>query len=194
MEQLLLSQAIERSLVDLQVPTLEGAAVFMEIEGLPPDLSYVKTMVAEQLGLQNIKLKDSKEKAQYLAKVIVHSLGTEQGKTLFGMPEVTQAGIFPFALPELALYKEVRQKGYARLSLNIFDMANGKLVKSIPWRAGSAYYDFYTVLFWFTFPATDLVLPPTIDSGVQDTIKRSTDISTEEQDTGLLAPTTPLSP
>lgn len=172
-EQLLLSRSLERSLYDLQLPILQGARVVMETEGLPPDLSYVKTLVAEQLGLQDAQISENKAEAQYVVKVIVHALGTEQATTLVGMPEV-QGGLFPIALPELALYKEQLQSGYARLSLAIYDRATGALKESVTWRTGSAYYNFYTVLFWFTFPATDLVLPPTPASGFDYSVQRST--------------------
>ena len=174
MEQLLLSRSLQRSLYDLHVPMLEGATVTMETEGLPPDLGYVKTLVAEQLGLRDSQIRENKAEAQYLVKIIVHSLGTEQASSLFGMPEVS-AGLFPISLPELAIYKEQLQSGYARLSLAIYETSSGALKESVPWRAGSAYYNFYTVLFWFTFPATDLILPPTPASGFDYGMRHSTE-------------------
>lgn len=180
MEQLLLSRSLERSLYDLHVPILQGARVALETEGLPPDLGYVKTLVAEHLGLQDTQIRENKAEAQYLVKIIVHSLGTEQASSLFGMPEV-QAGLFPIALPELALYKEQLQSGYARLSLAIYDVPTGALKHSVSWRAGSAYYNVYTVLFWFTFPATDLILPPSPESGFDYGLKHSTDLFVEPE-------------
>ncbi len=180
MEQLLLGRSLERSLYDLHVPILEGASVFIETEGLPPDQGYVKALVAEQLGILDAQIRENKAEAQYLVKVIVHALGTEQAGSLFGMPEV-QAGFFPIALPELALYKEQLQSGYARLSLAIYETSTGALKLSVPWRAGSAYYNMFTVFFWFTFPATDLILPPTPESGFDYGLKRSSDLFTEPE-------------
>ncbi len=177
-EQLLLSRAVERSLYDLQLPVLQGATVAMEIDGLPPDLAFVKTLVAQQLGLQDAMIRENKAEAQYLVKVIIHSLGTEQASSLFGMPEV-QAGLFPISLPELAIYKESLQSGYARMSLAIYENSTGALKQSVPWRAGSAYYNFYTILFWFTFPATDLILPPTPESGFDYGMRHSSELLAE---------------
>lgn len=172
-EQLLLSRSIVRSLAGLRVPLLEGATVFMETEGLPPDLSYVKALVAAELGLAKSQIRQKKEDAQFLVTVIVHSMGTEQGHTLVGMPPI-QGGLFPIALPELALYKADRQIGHARFSLAIYETATGKLRATIPWRAGSAFYHYYTVFFIFAFPSTDLVLPPTPDSEFSHTLERTT--------------------
>lgn len=171
-EQLLLSHSVERSLAHLRIALLEDATVFLEIEGLPPDLGYVKTMVAEQLGLQQGQIREKKDEAQYLVQVIVHSMGTEQAQTMVGMPEI-QAGFFPIATPELALYKVERQRGYVRLSLAVYETATGKLRVSTPWRAGSAFYHFFTVLFFITFPSTDLVLPPTPDSELSHALERT---------------------
>ncbi len=190
-EQLLLSRSVERSLYDLRLPMLRGAPVVMEIEGLPPDLGFVKTLVAEQLGLQDAQIRENKAESKYVVKVVVHSIGTEQASSLFGMPEV-QAGLFPIALPELALYKEQLQSGYARLSLVIYETSTGALKQSVSWRAGSAYYNFYTVLFWFTFPATDLILPPTPESGFDYGMRHSTGLLGEPDngdDNGVNNPT-----
>lgn len=177
MEQLLLSRSVQRSLYDVRLPMLKGATVAMEIEGLAPDMGYVKSLVAEHLGLQDSQVRDAKAEATYVVKIIVHSLGTEQASSLFGMPEVS-SGFLPIALPELAIYKEQLQNGYARLSLSVYDAATGALKESVSWRTGSAYYNFYTVFFWFTFPATDLVLPPTPASGFDYGLKHSTGMFT----------------
>src|SRR5437899_2055864 len=57
-EQLLLSQAIERSLHDLSVPLAEGSTVMIETVGfavpptafIPSDLNYARDTVAGRLG------------------------------------------------------------------------------------------------------------------------------------------------
>lgn len=181
MEQLLLNLSLERSLYNLRVPLLEGATVALETEGLPPDQGYVKTLVAERLALEGAQIRENKAEAQYLVKVIVDSLGTEQALSFVGLPEIT-AGLFPISVPELALYKEQLQRGYARWSLAIYDPASGALKESVPWHAGSAYYNYYTVLFWFTFSATDLILPPTPESGLEYGLDMDQATGLEEED------------
>lgn len=192
MEQLLLSRSVQRSLYDIRLPTLKGANVALEIQGLAPDMAYVKSLVVEHLGLQDGQIRENKAEAKYLVTVMVHSLGTEQATSLIGMPEVS-AGIFPIALPELALYKEQLQTGYARLSISVSDVATGALKETVSWRAGSAYYNVYTVFFWFTFPATDLVQPPTPASGFDYGMKHSTGlfVEPEEEDSGIVHEASP---
>ena len=62
--------------------------------------------------------------------------------------------------PELALYKFQKQSGYARLHVDIFDNRTGEFVGSSATIIGRTYYDQYTVLFYFTWAATDLLAPP----------------------------------
>ena len=68
--------------------------------------------------------------------------------------------VIRFSLPELALYKFQKQSGYARLHVDIFDNRTGEFVGSSATIIGRTYYDQYTVLFYFTWAATDLLAPP----------------------------------
>lgn len=166
-EQLLLSQAIERSLHDLSIPLTEGSSVIVETVGfavpptsiVPSDLTYVRDAVAGQLGRLGFRIHPQAEESRYIVRVLVQSLGTVQGETFFGMPSV-QSVIIPFSLPELTLYKAQVQSGYMRYSIDLYDAASGRLIRSTPWYAGSSYYNQYTFLFIFKYNATDLFLPP----------------------------------
>ena len=95
----------------------------------------------------------------YLVRVMVESLGTMQGLTLIGLPPIQSTGI-PFSLPELALYKFQKQSGYARLHVDTFDNRTGEFVGSSATIIGRTYYNQYTVLFYFTWAATDVLAPP----------------------------------
>ena len=158
-EQLLLSQSVERSLTHLSLSHFQGASVVLEAEGIAPDMAIIKALLREELGRQGIIVVDKRDEANVVIKVTVHSIGTEQAETFFGMPEVA-AGFLPISIPELAIYKANRQKGHARFSLAVVDRATGKVLETVPWRAGSAYYNYFVVLLFISFPATDLVLPP----------------------------------
>ncbi len=188
-EQLLLSQSMERTFEDFSLPTVKGAAIVIEAEGTSPDLAIAKALLREELGRQGAHVLDQREHAQYVVKLTVHSIGTEQATTLVGMP-ATSGGLLPISLPELALYKVTRQKGYARYSLGVFELGTGKMVLAMPWRGGSAYYNFFTVLFFISFTATDLVLSPIPDSMVEQIVIAPNSIGKEE----LREPTHDVSP
>ena len=164
-EQLLLSQAIERSLHDLSVPLPEGSTVVVETVGLavpptafiPSDLNYARDTVAGRFGQLGFRIHPQKEEAKYIARVLVQSLGTVQGETFLGMPSVA---ILAIAVPELTLYKAQFQSGYMRYSIDIYEAATGRSIRSTPWYTGSSYYNQYTFLFLFQYNSTDLLFPP----------------------------------
>lgn len=184
-EQLMLSHALTRSLLDLTMPMETGAGVMVEVSGFladrtllqgvetskgaistngiiyapGSDLPLVRSFVEGRLGELGYLVRYRPDDAKYFVRVIVQALGTEQGETFFGMPPV-QSVILPFALPELTLFKLQNQTAYVRCSLDIYEITTGRYVRSTPWYVGSSYYNQYTILFFIYFRTTDLVLPP----------------------------------
>jgi hypothetical protein len=179
-EQLLLTHAVQRALADVTVPLPEGATVAVEVSGLQTDrahvhmqkegdfgiidapswdLSFVRDAVAARLGERGYHIKKYAGEATYLVRVMVLALGTNQGNTFFGLPPI-QSVIIPFSLPQITLYQELDQLAHARLYLDIYEAATGRFVRSTPWTTGNAYYNQYTVLFFFTFRTTDILQAP----------------------------------
>ncbi len=159
-EQLLLSQAVERSLEDVSVPMLKDAAVVMEVAGLTPDQYYVRDSVAGHLArTQGVRVVDTRSQAKYVVHVMVQALGTELDQSFFGMPQV-QGGLIPIALPELPLYKFIREIGYVRYSMNIYEAATGRLALATPWYTKTAAWRQYTIFIFLTFRTSTLTDPP----------------------------------
>jgi hypothetical protein len=178
-EQLLLGQALERALDKLSLPIPEGASLMVEASGLQTDrvhlqminqergvignlswdLSFVRDVAAAHLGEMGHHIRTHASEATYLVRVMVQSLGTDQGITFFGMPGI-QSVLIPFALPELTVYRKQNQLAYARIKLDIFDIATGRLIDSTPWWVGETFYNQYTILFFIFFRTTDLTDPP----------------------------------
>jgi hypothetical protein len=75
------------------------------------------------------------------------------------MPQV-QGGLIPIALPELPLYKFIREIGYVRYSMNIFEAATGKLALTTPWYTKTAAWRQYTIFIFLTFRTSTLTDPP----------------------------------
>jgi hypothetical protein len=161
-EQLLLSQALERTLDSVSLPLPSHATILVEAVGLTRDYTldqeYARQAIARHLTSQGFRLVQSEEEATYRIRVLLQTFGIEQGVTFFGVPPA-QGVLFLFPVPEIALYKNIQETGHVRLSLNVFDRATGGLIYSSPWYAASTYYNHYTVLFLMTFRRTDLELP-----------------------------------
>jgi hypothetical protein len=176
-EQLLLTQAIERSFHNLRLELPPGATLELQATSLDSDrtlvringpelasakhpaleTTYIRDAMAAVLGRHGYRIPS--QDTNYLVRVMVESLGTMQGLTLIGLPPI-QSTVIPFSLPELALYKFQKQSGYARLHVDMFDNRTGEFVGSSATIIGRTYYDQYTVLFYFTWAATDLLAPP----------------------------------
>lgn len=159
-EQLLLSQAVERSLEDVSVPMLKDATVVMEVAGLTPDQFYVRDAVAGHLArTQGVRIMGFRDQAKYVVRVMIQALGTELDQSFFGMPQV-QGGLIPIALPELPLYKFIREVGYVRYALNIYESETGRLVMTTPWYTKTAAWRQYTIFIFLTFRTSTLTDPP----------------------------------
>jgi len=157
MEQLLLAQALERTLVDVRMPFDPAESVVVEAVGLTGDTAYAKSLVEEWLRKKGLHV--GGEAPKYLVRVILHAFGTQNTETFFGIPPI-QSTFIPLATPELAVYKNIEQKGYARLNLEVSDKKTGALVAVSPIFEDEVYYNQRVYLFLFSFKDTDIVPPP----------------------------------
>ncbi len=187
-EQLLLSQAMTRSLEHVSVPLTAQDSIYVEIAGFAPDrptlesrfvdttgseaspqlrvlrhqasdLPVMQSKLEGRLGEVGLSVRSGWKEADYRIQVTVDALGTEQGESFIGMPAV-QSVLLPFSLPQLTLFRAQAQKGYVRFTLDVYDAKTGRLVRSLAAQEGAAYYNQYTLLFFMTFEGTDLMSRP----------------------------------
>lgn len=178
-EQVLLTQAVEEALVNLSLRLPEGVNVDVDATGLESDRSrlrtanadlsaidrpsrdilYIRDIVAAELGRRGYRVSARDTESPYLVRVMAESFGTMQGGVFVGMPPV-QSVLIPFSLPELTLYKNQSQSGYARLHLDVYDNRTGEFLGSTPKLIGRAYFNQYTMLILATWHRTDVTAPP----------------------------------
>jgi len=178
-EQVLLTQAVEKALVNLSVQLPEGVNVDMDVTGLESDRSrldmtntgqgtinrpsrdilYIRDAVAAELGRRGYRVSAQGAESPYLVRVMAESFGTMQGNVFVGMPPV-QSVLIPFSLPELTLYKRQSQSGYVRLHMDVYDNRTGEFLGSTPKLIGRAYFNQYTVLILATWLRTDVTAYP----------------------------------
>lgn len=178
-EQVLLTQAVTHALKNLTLQLPGGVNVEVDATGLESDRSrlrmtnsdlgslnspnrdilYIRDTVAAELGRRGYLVRARDTESPYLVRVMAESFGTMQGLTFFGMPPV-QNVLIPFALPELTLYKQQNQSGYARLHLDIYDNRTGEFLGSSATLVGRTFYNQYTMFFFLTWNRTDIDAPP----------------------------------
>ena len=159
LEQLLLSQAIERSAAKATLGLPEGTRVILDSSGLSEDHRFVADAVEGWLGRQGLAIREEGDEAQYRLRLIVQSVGNDQDIDFFGML-ATKSMWIPVALPEIALYKKVRDEGFARLYFDIFEAANGRYVRSTSPVDGEVQQTRYTLFVVFKWRRTDMTSPP----------------------------------
>jgi hypothetical protein len=157
LEQLLLAQALERTLVDARMPIDPAESVAVEAVGLTGDAGYAKSIVEEWLRKKGLYV--GGEAPKYLVRVILQAFGTQNTETFIGIPPI-QSTFIPLATPELAIYKNIHQKGYARLNLEVSDKKTGALVAVSPVFEDEVFFEDVVYLFLFEFKNTDIVPPP----------------------------------
>jgi hypothetical protein len=156
-EQLLMTQSLQRTLSDAVAPAYLRQPIVVEAVGLTGDNAFVAGLVEQWLSREGFSIpKDGKE--GLIARVNIEAFGTLQDQTFIGIPPIG-GGLFPIALPELALYKASRQRGQTRFSINFLDKKTGQFVLATPAYEGSVFYNQYTIFFVFNLNDSDL-LPP----------------------------------
>jgi hypothetical protein len=169
-EQLLLGQALHRSLLNVSIPLPLHEPIFMEVSSLQSgfvapyldhnlDQIFIKDTVASRMGSLGHRVVKAEQDATYVVRVVVEAFGTIQSSSFFGLPSI-QSVIIPFSLPQLTVYQNLSQDGYVRYSLNVIERTSGTLIFSTPWYHQSTFHDQYTILFFITFRRTDLADAP----------------------------------
>ena len=168
-EQLLLTEATERSLAHQDLPSLpipQGTAVSLDVSavttwGQQSDRDVLADILRGWLGEQGFFVRDSKEDADFRLKVITNALGTEFSETFIGMPAF-QSILIPFALPELVLFRAQYQTGFARFYVNLFENATDRFMGTTPVYTGETYHNNYTFLLILGFNTTNLTKSPQV--------------------------------
>jgi hypothetical protein len=189
-EQLLLSQAVSRTLGDITLPITSGSTVALEVGGFWNDRMPIGTetdsskstpVTATQVPTDVYAPSGD---LAFVRDMLAGRLG-EQGLLIrragqdatyrvrvlvygFGTEQgeslfgmpPVQSTLLPFSLPELTLFKKQEQQAYIRYSVDLYDARTGKLLASTPWYRGTSYYNYYTMFFFFSFIRSDLPFPP----------------------------------
>jgi len=129
MEQLLLSDAVDKTLDRMPMPPVEGKKVFVDTQFLDcVDKGYVVGSLRQRLLSGGAALVDKKEDSELTFEVCSGGVGTDNSGTFLGMPGLALPGPMPINLPEIRLYDKSQQAGTAKISLVAYDSGTGKLV------------------------------------------------------------------
>jgi hypothetical protein len=162
-EQLLLTQSLLRTLDQVALPLAPGASVEIETAWPPThadfagDLTFAASVLASWFTQRGAAV--GGDHPTHRVRVLLHAFGLDKQDVFFGIPPI-QSLLLPIALPELTLYRNVRNRGYTRLSIEIADAANGRLVAAPALAEAAVIHQRYTLLFLLSWQNSDLLPPP----------------------------------
>jgi len=154
-EQELLVRSLERAVARLDVERLVGRRVVLELFSLTADQAFAREFVTARLQRRGLDVIDDATKADIRLKVFATALGTDRGETLIGIPAL-QAPVVSIPIPEIALFKWVRQRGLAEIQLYAYDPQTDRLVDGVPAARGRAKFDEFRLLLVIGFAVSDL--------------------------------------
>ncbi len=151
--QQLLVRSLERGLSGLDLARISGKPVALEVAVQTGNEGFVKDFVTTWLKARGVRtVQDSPEQK---LKLFVAVYGTDRDQTLIGIPAF-QAPVVNFPIPELALFKWVRNRGVAELRMWAFDGKGDVIMDAPAPGVGRAKYDDFTVLLFVGFTVSDV--------------------------------------
>lgn len=134
-EQLLVSQAIDRAVMRVDVRPLAGRSVFLETAFMDDvqDGKYLESALRHQLMASGCLLAKDRDAADVVVEARAGAVGTDRSSVLLGIPatSVTVQGNST-STPELVLAKRSEQRGVAKLSVYAYERETGQPI----WQSG----------------------------------------------------------
>jgi hypothetical protein len=142
-EQLLLADAIDRSVSRIDFGLLAGKQIYLDSTylGTAVDKDYITSTLRQHMLACGCILKDKKDDADFVVEVRAGAVGTDRHDLLFGTPSTSVSlgafspvpGAPPAQVPEIALAKRTDQIGVAKIGVFAYERATGVPV----WQSGS---------------------------------------------------------
>jgi hypothetical protein len=136
-EQLLISNAVDQSVSQLDFRALAGKPVFFDPQYIAagPDHGYVVSSLRQQLLACGCLLQETRASAMYVVEARSGGIGTDQYSVLFGVPQMNVPSVMPgqpSLIPEIPLAKKTDQKAVAKIAVFAYNRRTGRPV----WQSG----------------------------------------------------------
>jgi len=119
-EQLLLSDAVERSLRKVDFRSLGGQQVYVEEKYLEcVDKPFVLGSVRHQIMRHGGRIVDAVDAADVVMELRSGGVGTDTAESFLGTPEIALPGML--TVPEIRLTERKTQYGYAKIGMVLYD-------------------------------------------------------------------------
>lgn len=159
-EQLLISDAVDQAVSQIDFSSLSGHTVFVDTQYLQSvknvgfvNSEYIISSLRQQLTAASCFIQDTKESADIVVEPRVGALGTDGHEVIYGLPQsgsiVNAASAFagsPLpAIPEISIGKNHAQSGIAKLIVFAYDRESSRPI----WQSGIAKAESTSSNSWF---------------------------------------------
>jgi hypothetical protein len=139
-EQLLISDAVDRAVSEIDFSALNDKSVFLDTKYIEKtlDKEYVVSTMRQHMLASGCIIQDEAAKADYIVEVRTGSLGTNRNDVLIGIPatNLPTVGLLPMgtaSIPEIALAKNTNQHAVCKIAVFAYDRLSGRPV----WQSGN---------------------------------------------------------
>ena len=151
-EQLLISNAIDRVVAEIDFSPLEGKKCFLNTTAISQttDRDYLAMTLRQHLATAGAILATREEEADYIVEIRAGAIGTDRDDLLVGIPATTLPA-FPgsqygaVAIPEIPFVKRTKQRGVAKIALFAYNKETGTPV----WVSGNNQSESTARNLWF---------------------------------------------
>lgn len=149
-EQLLLSEAVDRTVDQLDLSCLSGRKVFLDTTYIRPvkgvifvNSDYIVSAIRQRLTISGCQIQDSKSQADYILEARVGALGTDSLEVTYGLPAsnaISQAASLVSGapgiptIPEISVGKRNATLSTSKIVMYAYHRETGTPV----WQSGSA--------------------------------------------------------
>ena len=132
-EQLLISNAVDQAVSQLDFRTLAGKPVFLDPQYLDGtvDRGYVVSTLRQHLLANGCLLQEERGKATYVVEARSGAVGTDRHSLLVGIPQTNVPAIVPgqpTQIPEIPFAKKTDQNGVAKIAVFAYNRHTGQPV------------------------------------------------------------------
>lgn len=139
-EQLLITDAMDRAVSQLDFHALTGKTCFIDVTPLKKisDSEYLISCMRQHMFACGCIVKDNKAEADCIVEVRAGAVGTDRNDVLYGIPAVNVPTVVPVSgipsqIPEMPIVKKTDQKAVVKLSLFAYSQKTGRPI----WQSGA---------------------------------------------------------
>src|SRR5438128_10256326 len=133
-EQLLISNAVDQAVSQLDFRCLAGKQVFFDPQVLDNtvDKGYVASSLRQQLLASGCILQEDRAKATYVVEARAGGVGTDRHSVLVGVPEMNVPSVLPGQpshIPKIPFAEKTDQNGVAKVAVFAYNRKTGRPVR-----------------------------------------------------------------